>query len=190
MWGLRSLEIVRQDLRFGARMLLKNLSFTLVAVLTLALGIGANSAIFSVVSAALLKSLPYPNAENLVMVWGNFQRLNMTRLGVSAPEFVDYKNQNTVFAEVAAYQPLTFNLIKSDEPERIGGARVSSSLFRLLGTQPLMGRALLEEEDKPGSNHVAVLSQRLWQRRFNSDPGVIGQQLALDGESYTVVGVM
>jgi putative ABC transport system permease protein len=190
MWGLRSLEIVWQDLRFGARMLLKNPGFTAVAVLTLALGIGANSAIFSVVNAALLRPLPYPDAAGLVMVWGNFQRLNMTRLGVSAQEFADYKNQTTVFSEVAAYQTLTFNLINNNEPERIGGARVSSTLFKLLGAQPLLGRALLEEEDKRGSDHVAVLSHRLWQRRFNSDASLIGKQVALDGESYTVVGVM
>jgi putative ABC transport system permease protein len=190
MWGLRSLENVWQDLRFGARMLLKNPGFTAVAVLTLALGIGANSAIFSVVNAALLRPLPYTDAEGLVMVWGNFQRLNMTRLGVSAQEFADYRNQNTVFSEVAAYQTLTFNLINNNEPERIGGARVSAALFKLLGTQPLLGRAPLEEEDKKGSDHVAVLSHRLWQRRFNSDPSIIGKQLALDGESYTVVGVM
>lgn len=190
MWGSRSLEILCQDLRFGARMLIKQPGFTVIAVLTLALGIGANSAIFSLVNAALLRPLPYADAENLVMVWGNFQRLNMTRLGVSAQEFADYKTQNTVFSEVAAYRTLTFNLINNNEPERIGGARVSSALFRLLGTQPLLGRALLEEEDQSGSNRVAVLSQRLWHRRFNSDPSIIGKQIALDGESYTVVGVM
>ncbi|HEX8774048.1 MAG TPA: ABC transporter permease [Pyrinomonadaceae bacterium] len=188
MWLLRWVEVLWQDLRFGARMLVKNPGFTAVAVLTLALGIGANSAIFSVVNAALLEPLPYPNAEGLVMVWGNFERLNMTRLGASAPEFADYKNQNKVFSEVAAYQTRTFNLINSDEPERIGGARVSSSLFTMLGTQPLVGRTLLEEEDQAG--HVAVLSERLWQRRFHSDPALVGKSIALDGESYTVVGVM
>jgi putative ABC transport system permease protein len=190
MWGLSWLEMLWQDLRFGARMLWKNPGFTAVAVITLALGIGANSAIFSVVNAALLRPLPYPNAERLVMVWGNFNRLNMTRLGVSASEFVDYKKQNNIFSEVAAYQPLTFNLISSDEPERIGGARVSSSLFTLLGVQPLVGRSLLDEEDQPGRNHVAVLSHRLWQRRFNSDPTLIGRSITLDGESYSVVGIM
>ena len=188
MWMLRWLEMVGQDLRFGARMLVKNPGFTAVALLTLALGIGANSAIFSVVNAALLQPLPYPNAGGLVMVWGNFERLNMTRLGASAPEFSDYQNQTKVFSEVAAYQTRTFNLISGDEPERIGGARVSSGLFKLLGTQPLLGRTLLEEEDRSG--RVAVLSERLWQRRFNSNPALVGKSIALDGESYTVVGIM
>jgi putative ABC transport system permease protein len=188
MWGLMSLEMLWQDLRFGARMLLRNPGFTVVAICTLALGIGANSAIFSVVNAALLEPLPYPNSERLVMVWGNFERLNMTRLGASAQEFLDYKNQNKIFSEVAAYQPRTFNLINSDEPERIGGARVSPSLFTLLATQPLVGRALLEEENRAG--RVAVLSHRLWQRCFNSNRALIGKSISLDGESYTVVGVM
>ncbi|HEX8144123.1 MAG TPA: ABC transporter permease [Pyrinomonadaceae bacterium] len=190
MRGLKSLEMLWQDLRFGTRMLWKNPGFTAVSVLTLALGIGANSAIFSIVNAALLEPLPYPNSEGLVMVWGNFQRLNMNRLGVSAPEFFDYKSQNDVFSEVAAYQPLTFNLTQSDEPERISGARVSATLFTLLGTQPLAGRTLLEEEERPDRSRVAVLSQRLWQRRFNSDRALIGKSVALDGESYTVVGIM
>ncbi|HYY57647.1 MAG TPA: ABC transporter permease [Pyrinomonadaceae bacterium] len=182
--------MLRQDLRFGARMLLKNPGFTAVAVLTLALGIGANSAIFSVVNAALLRPLPYADSDSLVMVWGNFNRLNMTRLGVSAPEFADYKSQNEVFSDVAAYQTLTFNLTENNEPERIGGARVSSGLFRLLGARPLVGRTLLEEEDEAGRGRVAVLSRRLWQRRFNSDPALVGKGITLDGESYTVVGIM
>jgi putative ABC transport system permease protein len=188
--GIRLVEELRQDLRYGVRMLKTNPGFTLVAVLTLALGIGANSAVFSVVNAALLRPLPYAEPERLVMVWGNFQRLNMTRLGVSAPEFVDYKNQNEVFAEVAAFQPATFNLTGSDEPERLSGARVSASIFPLLGTAPLVGRTLLAEEDAPGHARAAVLSRRLWERRFGSDPALVGKSIKLDGESYTVVGVM
>src|SRR5215468_4218930 len=139
------METLLQDLRYGVRMLLKNPGFTVVAVIALALGIGANSAIFSVVNAALLRPLPYRNPDRLVMVWGNFLRLNMTRLGVSAPEFFDYKNQNEIFSEVAAYQDVTFNLTGGSGPERIGGARVSASLFPLLGITPTLGRTLLAE---------------------------------------------
>ncbi|HEX8139652.1 MAG TPA: ABC transporter permease [Pyrinomonadaceae bacterium] len=188
--GLRLVEELRQDLRYGARMLLANPGFTAVAVLTLALGIGANSAVFSLVNAALLRPLPYSDPQSLVMVWANFRRLNMMRLGVSAPEFLDYRNQNGVFAEVAAFQPVTLNLTGTDEPERLSGARVSPSLFPLLGTAPLVGRTLAAEEERPGQAPAVVLSHRLWQRRFGSDPGVTGRSIKLDGESYTVIGVM
>ncbi|MFN2455432.1 MAG: ABC transporter permease [Pyrinomonadaceae bacterium] len=179
-----------QDVRYGARMLLKHPGFTAIAVTALALGIGANSAIFSVVNAVLLRPLPYQNPEGLVMVWGNFQRLGMTKLGVSAPEFFDYKNQSDVFADMAAFQTATFNLTGGDEPQRIGAARVSSGLFPLLGVSPLVGRTLLAEEDQRGRERVVVLSHHLWQTRFNSDPGLIGKGIVLDGDGYTVVGVM
>ncbi len=184
------MKTLLQDLRYGARTLMKSPGFTIVAVLALAIGIGANSAIFSVVNAVLLRPLPYANPERLVMVWGNFQKLGMTKLGVSAPEFVDYKNQSHVFADVAAFQHTTFNLTGGDAPERIGGARVSSGLFSLLGVSPLVGRTLLMEEDQRGRERVVVLSHHLWQARFNSDPNLVGKGIVLDGESYTVVGVM
>jgi putative ABC transport system permease protein len=188
--GIRFVEEVRQDLRYGARMLMASPGFTVIAVLILALGIGANSAVFSLVNVALLRPLPYSDSQSLVMVWGNFRRLNMMRLGVSGPEFVDYKQQNGVFAEVAAFQPVTLNLTGTDEPERLSGARVSPTLFPLLGTAPLIGRTLAAEEETPGHTPSVVLSHRLWQRRFGSDPAIIGRSIKLDGESYTAVGVM
>lgn len=178
------------DLRYGARMLFKNKGFAAVAIIALALGIGANTAIFSVVNTVLLRPLPYRNPERLVLVWGNFQKLGMTKLGVSAPEFIDYKNHCDVFADTAAFQHTTFNLTGGDAPERIGGARVSSGLFSLLGVSPLVGRTLLAEEDQRGRERVVVLSHRLWVARFNSDPHVAGKGITLDGERYTVVGVM
>ena len=179
-----------QDIRFSFRMLAKNRVTTIIAVIMMAFGIGANAAIFSVVNAVLLRPLPYRNPDSLVMVWGNFGRLNMMKIGASAPEFVDIKAQSDVFSDVAAYQRVPLNLSGSDEPERITGIRATASLFTLLGTRPLVGRPLLAEEEQPGRERVVVLSYGLWQRRFNGDAAIINRTISLDGESYTVVGVM
>ena len=172
-----------QDLRYGARMLWKNPGFTLVAIFTIALGIGANTAIFSAVNAVLLRPLPYRNADELVMIWDNFLRLEMRRLGVSPPEFIDYKEQNTVFEDVAAFSNLEFNLTGENEPERITGARVTANLFPLLGVAPMKGRNFSAEEDRAGAAAVVVLSHGLWQRRFGSAPDLIGRAIRLNGNS-------
>ncbi|HEX8179244.1 MAG TPA: ABC transporter permease [Pyrinomonadaceae bacterium] len=179
-----------QDVRYGWRMLWKRPGFTLLAVAALALGIGANAAIFSVINAALLRPLPFSDPARLVLVSGNFQRLGMTRLGVSAPEFADYKTQRDVFAQTAAFTRQTFNLTSADEAERIAGARVSPELFALLGVAPRVGRTLGDEEAQGGEPHSVVLSHRLWQARFGGNPALIGQSITLDGDSYRVVGVM
>jgi putative ABC transport system permease protein len=180
---------VAQDLRYGLRMLWKNPGFTIVAVLALALGIGANSAIFSVVNTVLLQPLPYKNPAQLVMLWENATHLGFPKNTPSPANFLDWRRQNTVFTGMAAMAPKNFNLTGVGEPERLDGRRVSANLFDLLGVQPRLGRGFLPQEDTPGS-HVVILSHGLWQRRFGSDPRIIGQTLNLNGESYSVVGVM
>jgi predicted permease len=179
-----------QDLRYGMRMLLKNPGFTIVAVIALALGIGANTAIFSVVNTVLLRPLPYKNPERLVMVWEENSKQGFPRDTPAAANYIDWRDQNHVFEAMAAMTEISFNLTGAGEPERIDGQRVSASLFRLLGVDPQLGRAFLPEEDQQGANQVVILSHGLWQRRFGSDPAIIGRTINLDGQSFTVVGVM
>jgi putative ABC transport system permease protein len=179
-----------QDLRYGVRMLWKNPGFTVVAVVALALGIGANSAIFSVVNTVLLRPLPYKDPERLVMVWEDRTAKGYPRDTPAPANYVDWRDQNKVFEGMAAIASHSLNLTGSGEPERIEGKRVSASFFPLLGVEPLFGRTFTPEEDQPGANRVVVLSHGLWQRRFGSDRGILGRQLTLNGESATVVGVM
>jgi predicted permease len=179
-----------QDLRYGLRTLVKNPGFTTVAVIALALGIGANSAIFSVVNAVLLRPLPYKDPDRLVMVWEDDTKGGYPRDTPAAANYIDWRDQNRVFEGMAALADQSFNLTGVGEPERIEGKRVSASLFTLLGVEPQLGRAFLPEEDAPGGNRVVILSHGLWQRRFGSDMKIIGQPLTLNGESFTVVGVM
>jgi putative ABC transport system permease protein len=190
MWGFRSLETLWQDVRFGGRMLIKNPTFTIVAVLALALGIGANSAIFSVVNTVLLRPLPYKEPDRLMTVWEDNSRHGYPRDTPAAANFIDWRDQNQVFEGMAAMAELSFNLTGGGEPERIDGRRVSANLFPLLGVEPQLGRAFLSEEDRPGAQRVVIMSHGLWQRRFGSDQNIIGRPLTLNGESYTVVGVM
>ncbi len=178
-----------QDLRYGLRTLLKNPAFTIVAVSALAIGIGANSAIFSVVNAVLLRPLPFKNPEQLVMVWENATHLGFPKNTPSPPNFIDWQRQNTVFSGMAAMVERSFNLTAVGEPERLDGRRVSANLFDVLGVPPLIGRTFVADDDRPGA-HVVLLSYSLWQRRFSSDPSIIGRAVTLNGESYTVIGVM
>ena len=185
------METLRQDIRFGLRTLLKRPGFTLVAVLTLALGIGANSAIFSVVNAVVLRPLPYGAPDRLVALWGNLNQKGFEELELSAPEYADFRRAGAhVFEDVAAYSQGGFNLTGAGEPERIQGVYATASLFPTLGVAPLRGRAYTEEEDRPGSDDVAVISHSLWQRRFGADPSVVGKSVTLDGRPTTIVGVM
>ncbi len=177
-----------QDLRFAVRTLIKSPGFTMVAVLTLALGIGANTAIFSLVNAVLLRQLPYRDPAGLVTVYAS--RPFSGKYPFSLPDFVDYRDQNESFEQIAAVANFNPNLTDRGEPERIIGARVSANLFEILGVQAIAGRALQPKDDDPGSPHVVAISYSLWQRRFGGDPNLVGQAIRLNGESYTVVGVL
>src|SRR5262245_12371013 len=186
--GMR-MESFIQDLRFGARMLMKSPGFTLIAVLTLALGIGANTAIFTVVNAVLLRPLPYPEARQLALISENFSQRNLNQINVSAPEYLDYRNRSRSFAQVAAYRRQSFTLTGAGEAELLPGAVCSTNLFDALGIKPALGRAFLSGEDQPGGNQVVVLSHGLWQRRFGADPSVVGQKLTFNNNVVEVVGV-
>ncbi len=190
MWGVRSLETLWQDLRYGVRTLRKSPGFTTVAVLSLALGIGANTAIFSVVNAVLLKPLPYDEPDRLIQVWGTNTQAGINTSVVSVPNFIDWQNQNQSFEHLAAYTFSAFTLTGKDEPEQIRSGKVSASLFDLLRVKPIIGRGFLREEDKHGGERVVVVSHGLWQRRFGADPDLVGQTLTLNNQSYTVVGIM
>jgi predicted permease len=179
------------DIRYGFRMMLKSPVFTVVTVLALALGIGANTAIFSVINAVLLRPLPYSNSEQIVLLWEKNPRLvDLDRMWVSYLNFIDWKSQNQVFEQIGVYRTGGANLTGEAEPERIQVSQVSADFFPLLGVQPLMGRTFLSEEDRPGAAQSIVVSHGLWQRRFGGDPALVGKTLMLDGESFTVVGVM
>jgi len=184
------METLLQDLHYGLRMLAKSPGFTAVAIIALTLGIGANSAIFSVVNSVLLRSLPYQNADQLVMIWGKLPGHGVDQMGASAPEFMDYREQTQAFEHIAAYYSTSFNLTGGAEPERITATLVSASLFPALGVRPALGRDFLPEEDQHGRGQVAILSHGLWQRRFGSDPAIIGQALTLNGQPYAVIGIM
>lgn len=176
------------DLRFALRMLLKNPVFTLIAVTTLALGIGANSAIFSVINAVLLRPLPFKAPERLVWVWET--QPNLDRAPFTPADFLDYKAQNRSFEEVATYFSQSPTLTQAGEPERLKGVIVSANFFSTLGAEALLGRTFTPEEGRPGAQRVAVISHGLWQRRFNSDRNILGRALTLNGVSFTVIGVM
>src|SRR5215207_1584390 len=187
-WGFAMLDTLLQDVRFGARVLAKNRGFTAVAVLTLALGIGMNTAIFSVVNAVLLRPLPYESPDALVQIWGTQPQLDTAPM--SPANFLEWREQNRVFEHLAAYTEQNFHLSGVGEPERIRAARVSADLFELLRVRPALGRAFLAEEDQYGSHRAVIISHALWQRRFGTSPQVVGQTLTLSDQSYVVVGVM
>ena len=187
-WLIDSMTQFFQDLRYGFRMLANSPGFTAVAVLTLALGIGANSAIFTLVNAYLLRPLPVAEPGRLVLV-SEIQAAKGFVGSVSFPTYLDWREQNQVFEELAAVRGEDFNLTGTDEPERLYGARVSAGFFRTLGVRPILGRGFLPEEDKPGGARVVVLSRGFWQRRSGARPDILGQALTLDGERFTVVGV-
>ena len=184
------METLIQDLRFGIRLLLKNPGFSAVAVLALALGIGANTAIFSVVDAVLFRPLPFDHPDRLVAVWEHDLTKGDDHDSVMAANYLDWRNRNQVFEEMSAHAGGSVNLTGLAEPERIRAARVSAGLFPLLGVQPEIGRVFLPDEDQPGHQRVVVISNHLWKSRFGGDAEVIGQSITLNNQDYAVVGVM
>jgi len=186
--GVGSIETFLQDMRYGLRMLAKHRGFTFVAVLTIALGIGANSAIFSVVNAVLLRPLPYKDPDQIVYLW---ERLPQGGQGsVSVPNLRDWQEQNDVFEQIAAYDQGNFSLMGSDLPERSAGAYVTANFFDVLGVAPRQGRAFVAGEDTAGRHRVVILSDQLWQRNFGADPRIVNREVLIGGENYTVVGIM
>ncbi|HEV8375060.1 MAG TPA: ABC transporter permease, partial [Candidatus Polarisedimenticolia bacterium] len=179
-----------QDLRYGFRLLVQNPGFTAVAVLTLGLGIGANTAIFSVVHAVLLKPLPYADSERVVMVWENNLSKGWDSFAVAPPNFADWQKQNHVFETLVAYQSSSLVLTGEAEPEKLAAMQTTDGFFRLSGIEPALGRSFRAEEFQAGKSFVAILSHDLWQRRFEGKREVLGKTLRLSGESYSVVGVL
>jgi predicted permease len=179
-----------QDLRYAWRMLRKNLLSTLVILASLGVGIGANSAVFSVVDALLLRPLPYPQPERLAAVWLHSPAIGIFRDWPSPGQFIDIQNENHSFEEMALAQTRMLTLTGREQPERVAGMRTQSSLLKMFGAKTSLGRVLLPEEDKPGKPAVAILSDRVWRRLFNSDSEIVGKSITLDGNSYTVAGVL
>jgi putative ABC transport system permease protein len=191
MWTFRWLEMLSKDLRYAARSLRKSPGFAAVAVLTLALGIGANTAIFSIVNAVLLHPLPYPHADRLVELWGNVKRAKVERRGTSFADYLDWKKDSRSFDAVALHVQATQTLNGAGEPERLPAEFVGYGYFEILGLAAQVGRSFTPEEDAvPQRNPVVVLSDGLWKRRFGGDASIVGRSLQLNDRSYTVVGVM
>ncbi len=184
------MQTLWQDVRFALRRLLKKPGFTAAAVITLALGIGANTAIFSVVSAVLLRPLPYPEPDRLVMVWEKRIREGVNDNAVSPADFRDWKARNQVFEKIAALNEITLDLSWENEPELIAAGQVSASFFDALGVKPMLGRGFSAEEEQAVRNRVVVMNHSLWQRRFGADRSVIGRMISLSGASFEVVGVL
>ncbi len=190
MWGFRFLETIAQDLSYGLRMMLKNRGFTVGAIVTLALGIGVNIAIFSVVNSVLLRPLAYHDPDRLVWIGHSAVKPNQAS-AISPPTFVDYRNWCQSFENITALMfGSSFNLTGDGGPERLQGRRVSANFFATLGVAPELGRGFLAEEDEPERNRVVVLSHGLWQRRFGADRNIVGKALRLNGQDFTVIGVM
>jgi putative ABC transport system permease protein len=179
-----------QDARYGLRMLLKKPGFTLTAVITLALGIGATSTIFSFVNGILLRPLPYQDSERLVSVDETAPKRGIASMGISPPNFLDWREQNRVFTGIAAYDDGGYSLTGSGEPEQFSGASISYNTFEILGVAPILGRTFTAEEDRPGNDLVVILGHGLWERRFGAKPEVVGQKITLNNRIRTVIGVM
>jgi predicted permease len=190
--GLPFLETLWQDIRYGLRMVRRNPGFSAIAVFTLALGIGANTAIFSIVNGVLLKPLPYPEPQEIVKVWGYAENLGLPKdqIWFSAPEFVQLQQFNKSLTAVAAMTDASFNITANGGPERVEGAQVTPAMFSILGVRPAAGRVFTDAEGQPGHDQVLMLGYGLWKRRFGADPSVIGRTLAVNGRAMTIVGVL
>ncbi len=180
------------DLKFAFRQLLKNPGFTAVAVLTLALGIGANTGIFSVVNAVLLTALPYREPDRIVMLWTDNPSLNLGfhELPPAPPDLLDWRSQARSFEQIAAFRTRLADLSEQGDPERVGGVQATANLFSLLGAQPMFGRVFSTDEEQPGKDKVAIISHDLWQRRFGGDTNIIGQLITINQARHAIIGVM
>jgi len=183
-------ELIAADVRYAFRTLRRNPGFAIVVLLTLALGIGANAAIFSVVNGVLLRPLPFRDADRLMVIWGDLKRPGLNDIPASAGEYVDYRDRSHAFEQVSAYDTVGFNLTGGGEPERVEGAVVTTTFFSLLGASAQAGRTFVAGEDQPGRDDVVVLSHSLWTRRFSANPAIVGQTIPVDGRPTQVVGVM
>ena len=183
------MSALSQDLRYALRTFLNNPGSTAVAIVVLSLGIGANAAIFSVTSAVLLRSLAYKDPGHLVFVWENNLSKGMRQQPVSPADYRDFRSEVQALDQMGAIRAQSSVLIGGELPERIETAAVSPSVFEMLGMEPALGRSFGSDEDQPDRNHVVILSAGLWQRRFGSDPNILGKKLALDSGSFTIVGV-
>ncbi|HSE98355.1 MAG TPA: ABC transporter permease, partial [Blastocatellia bacterium] len=184
------MDAIIQDTRYALRLIIRNPAISAIAVLALALGIGATSAIFSVVNGVLLRPLPYKNADQLMTIWEQSLQRSVPELPISYMNYKDWAEQNQVFDQIAIFSFTGFNLAGAGEPERVTGVRASASLFPLLQEAPMLGRTFTDEEDRPGAAPVVVLSHSLWQRRYSSDRDIVGKAITLNDQSYTVLGVM
>jgi putative ABC transport system permease protein len=178
------------DVRYGLRVLWKNPGFTAVAVLAVALGVGANTTIFSCVNALLLRPFAYPTTDRAVMVWETRADSRSSHDAVAPANYLDWRDQAKAFEELAAYNTQDFDLNDGDQPERVPGSRVTPNLFRVLAASAERGRTFTDEEGRAGHEQVVLLKHSLWQRRFASDPDITGKTIRVDGKPYTVVGVM
>ena len=188
--GTRLLQELWQDVRYGLRQLRRNPGFTIVVVLTLALGIGATTAIFSVVEGVLLKPLPFKNPGQLIRIYQNNPQLGYSRMMDSSADIEDVRRQNSVFQNVALFRNSANTLTGAGEAEQIAGALVSDNFFKVLGVEPLLGRVFLPEETQKGNFLVVILSHSFWERRFGNDPKILGKAITLDGKSFIVIGIM
>ena len=179
-----------QDLRYGWRMLRRSPGFTTVAVLTLAIGIGANASIFSIINTVLLRPLPFPDPNRIVLVWDTDPHRNITRSTASVAEFLDWQEQNHVFEELSAWRTWFYNLTGTGEPEQVWGVHSSGNFFRLLGVAPALGRDFRPEEERPGHEQVVIVSYGLWQRHYGGDQGIVGKSILIDDKPFTVIGVL
>src|SRR5262245_45610954 len=182
------MSLLIQDVRFALRTLLKQPSFTLVSLLTLALGIGANTAIFSIVDAVVLRPLPYREPDRVVMMWSHWT--NWTKTWVSGPEVADYRAQATTLEHVSAFDTASYNLTGAGDAVRVGAIQAQASMFEALGVTPIAGRRFPAQEDRHGQPRVALLSEGLWRSQFGSDPSIVGRDIQLDAVPYTVVGIL
>ena len=188
--GSRLIESIGQDIRYGLRVLVRNRGFTLMAVITLALGIGANTAVFSVIYGVLLRPLPYRDGHQLVVVHQRAKLANVDNMGLSVKEFQDFKEQNKTLESVVEHHSMNFILYGRSEPERVQTGVVSSNFFDVLGVKPLLGRTFVPEDERPGADAVLVLSYKYWQQSHGGDPNIVGRVFQMNNRSHLVIGVL